>query len=132
MGKTIGLILKAAMILALSGCTANQKLNREIEYKELLNQKEHYYLVLFYMDTCLACRDIKMIINFNEQNGFQIPLYYVDFNKLTDIATIKTGANSYTITRVPLMIEIFEWQITNYYLGFDEIRIFIQNHNLIK
>ncbi len=132
MDKTSGLILKATMVLVLSGCTANQKLNREIEYKELLNQKEHYYLVLFYMDTCLACRDIKMIINFNEQNGFQIPLYYVDFNKLTDLETIKIGANSYTITRVPLMTEVFEWQITNYYLGFDEIRIFIQNHNLIK
>ena len=89
MDKTSGLILKATMVLVLSGCTANQKLNREIEYKELLNQKEHYYLVLFYMDTCLACRDIKMIINFNEQNGFQIPLYYVDFNKLTDLETIK-------------------------------------------
>ncbi len=117
-------ILIALISTLLLSCIQRENFKINITYDEILKQTSPYYLVLIYLDTCIACRDIKNIINYLQKKKI-FDIYYLDFNKVPRDSKIVIDNEIISIYRVPFLLEIKNYIATNYYLGFYEVRDFL-------
>ena len=119
----------------LSSCLSNTNVssfncNQEdflIDKENLFKIDEEKYQVLFYLDSCSACRDTKLYLN-KVCNKFKIITYYLNYKdyKFADIEVQNNiKVNNYQdifIKTVPTLLVIYQKVVVEEYIGFNSIR----------
>lgn len=98
---------------------------RTIAPEDLFSPREKYYVALFYLDSCLACRNSKRILEeLSERNRF--PLYYIDFSECrfynaTDSNIGATAFSEIEVRAVPHAMIIYEGRVTDERIGYEAL-----------
>ena len=106
-----------------------------IHWPDIFLQEEQRYLVYFYSEYCGYCKNIK-----DEFLSYYLldkeKIYFVDAIK--EKAVFKGNAESiiglkeitdFYIPGTPFLLEIMDWTATNYYVGMENIRLYINENN---
>jgi len=105
----------------------------QIKWVDIFEQEEERYLIYFYSEYCGYCRDIKEEF-LTYYFGADEKIYFVD--SIKEKAVYKSGAewiigvnniDDFFIPGTPFLVEISNWNVTNYYIGVSAIRLYIQN-----
>lgn len=106
-----------------------------ISWVDVFEQIEERYLVYFYSEYCGYCRNIKEeFLSYYLLNKEKI--YFVDAIK--EKAVYHSGAegiigidniDDYYIPGTPFLVEFTNWQVTNYYMGMEAIRMYVSQKN---
>lgn len=96
--------------------------------EDLFSPRENYYVVLFYLDSCLACRNGKRILEeLSERKRFS--LYYIDFSKcrFSNVTESNVGATSFSeivVRTVPHTMIIYEGRVSDERIGYEALESF--------
>lgn len=98
----------------------------EIDLKRVFDQKNKEYTVLFYLDSCLACRNTKMFLIEKEKRERK-KVYFVNF-ELCEFKKENSNSNlnvsSYldlNIKVVPTILIIKDYQVIKEFIGYKDI-----------
>ena len=102
---------------------------RIINWYQVFNQKEDYYLIYYYSERCGYCNDIKQeVLDYYFKSITTMYFVCTDYEIGTGPAKDLIGINNiddFYIFGTPFMTEIKEGAIYNYYAGKEEILGFI-------
>ena len=132
----------AIPLLLLTGCTNNTKPKKVvynyheirdnlIDWVDVFNQIEHFYLVYFYSERCGHCNSIKSdVISYYLKNIKRMYFVCTDIDAVFGSQSDLIGINNITefhIFGTPFLIRLVEHKISNYYVGASAILDFIHN-----
>lgn len=125
--KKLLLIIVLSLCFACKGekCCFHQ--DNIIEFEDLFQVKESSYFVMFYLDSCLACRNTKLFL-MAKCKTIKENIYYVDFLKCQFTSSSdkqdnvgKGAIEEIFIKSVPTTIYISNKIITREIIGYKEL-----------
>lgn len=117
-------ILMLTIILSLYGC--NHVENQTITLDEIFLQPEKSYHVLFFLDSCMACRNIKLTIK-----NKNIKVYYIDLFNCSCLNSNKSDneginvPNDIKINSAPTLLLIEEKKVKKQINGYRNCRYYL-------
>ena len=130
----------AIPLLLLTGCTNNTKPKKVehnyheirdnlIDWVDVFNQIEHFYLVYFYSERCGHCNSIKSdVISYYLKNIKRMYFVCTDYDAIYGQPKDLRGINNiddFYIFGTPFLAEIFEYSVADYYAGTNAILNYI-------
>lgn len=105
-----------------------------IKWVDIFEQEEDRYLVYFYSEFCRHCKNVKEAF---------ISYYLLDIEKIYFLDTVKENAvfkndasklmgkdniEDFYVPGTPFLVEFTNWTITNYYLGEEAVRTYVNKN----
>lgn len=124
--------MKKILLLSILLCSCSNN-NISIRLEDIFLQKEESYFVMFYLDSCTACRNAKLKIN-ELHKRFNIICYFIDLFEYSFSLESQNniGVCNYqniNVIRVPTLLKIEKRIINEEYIGYERFNMWV---DLIK